>query len=99
MVTPSENLSVDLSKGHKIKQWSREDPTWYIRHSTEGNFRWIDLELAKPDYTNMSEIYEDVEFVKTTDRDGRLSEWVPWRMVFNAPSEHTIAGKQMDLEL
>ena len=48
----------------------------------------------------MSDIYDgDVEFVKTTDRDGRLSEWVPWAMVFNAPSEHTITGKQMDLEL
>ena len=38
-------------------------------------------------------------YVKTTDRDGRLSEWVPWVIQFKAPSEHTIAGKQMDVEL
>ena len=37
--------------------------------------------------------------VKTTDRDGRLSEWVPWVYQFKVPSEHTIAGKQMDVEM
>ena len=36
--------------------------------------------------------------VKTYDETGRESKWVPWWSDFKVPSDHTVNGKQMDLE-
>ena len=37
--------------------------------------------------------------MRTTDHEGISNRWVPTYFTFRAPSEHTFAGKHMDLEL
>jgi carbonic anhydrase len=34
-----------------------------------------------------------------TKADGEMTEWWPWQFHFHAPSEHTVGGQLMDLEI
>ena len=37
--------------------------------------------------------------VQTYQANGESTEWVPYMMLFRAPSEHTFEGRHMDIEL
>ena len=74
--------------------------TGFRPYEIRGEADWQNfvIQLSEPTERDLTRMGEDT-YVKTTDRDGRLSEWVPWQMQFKAPSEHTVVGKQMDVEL
>ena len=68
---------------------------WRLNQEREAT---LQLKLAYERESNLTNIGGDAT-VKSTDYGGRQFEWTPWFFQFKVPSEHTISGKQMDVEM
>ena len=58
---------------------------------------WEDSFVLGP--VNGDEIVPGTKRATTVQPNGETNEWIPYFMVFKAPSEHTFDGRQTDLEL
>ena len=90
MVSKNENLDLYLNQGYNYYS-EGSGKTIYIEEGWDESFV---LGPVKGD-----EIVPGTKKASTVGPSGETHEWVPYFMVFKAPSEHTFEGRQTDLEL
>ena len=90
MVTKNANLDLYLNQGYDYYNLD-SGRTMRISHNSYKSF------VLEP--VNLDETVPGTKRAQTVQTNGEVNEWVPARMLFRAPSEHTFEGRHMDLEL
>ena len=92
MVTKNDALDIFLNQGYNYYSKAGD---LRLAYTYENDF-WESLTFTQVD---IEDTVPGTKRVQTNQINGDSTEWVPYLMVFRAPSEHTFEGRHMDLEL